>query len=142
MEFADDARIDCSDDRLELVEDMYTACDETRAEAFAGCFREDARFRWGNLDPVEGAGRIAAFVGRFFEDIETLDHTFTGVYEVDVADEDGDEAATVVLESVVTYTLQDGSEADVPATTALDLDASNAVVGARVYVDTSPVYES
>ena len=140
MEIADDARIDCSDDRLELVEDMYTACDETRAEAFAGYFGEDALFRWGNLDPVEGPGRIASFVGRFFEDIQTLDHTFTGVYEADVADGDGDEPATVVIESVVTYTLPEGSKVDVPATTALDVDASNVVVGARVYVDTSPVY--
>jgi len=145
MEIADDARIDCSEDRLELVKEMYTACDETRADDYAGYFREDSLFRWGNFDAVEGPEAIASFVGNFFGDIETLDHTFTGIYEADLTDAtdaDGDSVATLVLESVVTYTLLDGKEVDVPATTALDVDASDTVVEARVYVDTSPVYET
>jgi len=148
MEIADDARIDCSEERLNLVKGMYKACDDTRADDYAGYFREDSRFRWGNLDAVEGPEAIASFVGNFFGDIETLDHTFTGVYEADLTDtldkpdEDGDCVATLVLESVVTYTLLDGGEVDVPATTALDVDASDAVAEARVYVDTSPVYEA
>jgi len=151
MEIADDARIDCSKERLKLVKEMYTACDETRADDYAGYFREDSRFRWGNFDAVEGPETIASFVGNFFGDIETLDHTFTGVYEADLtdasdasdaSDEGGDCVATLVLESVVTYTLLDGKEVDVPATTALDVDASDTVVEARVYVDTSPVYET
>jgi hypothetical protein len=141
MEIADDARIDSSKSRLELAKEMYTACDDTRADEYAGYFRDDARFRWANLDPVEGNDGIASFVAGFFEDIETLDHTFTGIYEADVADEQDDIVATLVLEAVVTYTLLDGSEAVVPATTTLDLDGSDAVVEARVYVDTSPVYE-
>lgn len=148
MKIADEARIDCSDERLEVVKDMYTACDETDADGYAEYFGEDSRFRWGNFDPVEGPEAIASFVGNFFGDIETLDHTFTGIYEADVtdvsdtSDEDGDCVTTVVLESVVTYTLSDRKEVDVPATTALDVDASEAVVEARVYVDTSPVYET
>ena len=141
MEIADDARIDCSESRLELAKEMYTACDDTRADEYAGYFRDDAHFRWANLDPVEGKDGIASFVAGFFEDIETLDHTFTGIYEADVADEKDDTVATLVLEAVVTYTLLDGSETVVPATTTLDLDGSDAVVEARVYVDTSPVYE-
>ncbi len=148
MEIADDARIDCSEKRLELIGDMYTACDETDADGYAEYFSEDSRFRWGNFDAVEGPEAIASFVGNFFGDIETLDHTFTGIYEADVTDAsdtpdgDGDPVATVVLESVVTYTLSDRKEVDVPATTALDVDASDAVIEARVYVDTSPVYEA
>ncbi|MDZ7688668.1 MAG: nuclear transport factor 2 family protein [Halobacteriales archaeon] len=142
MEIADDARMDCSDERLELVKEMYTACDATHAEDYADYFRDDARFVWQNFEPVEGRDGITAFVGNFFDDIETLDHSFTGVYEADVADETtGDEDATVVLESVVTYTLLDGDEIDVPATTTLDVDESDAVVEARVYVDTAPLYE-
>lgn len=141
MEIADDARIDCSENRLELLKEMYTACDDTRADGYAEYFREDSLFRWGNLDPVEGKEGVASFVGGFFEDIETLDHTFTGIYEADVSDEDA-VVGTLVLEAFVKYTLLDGSETEVPATTALDLDASDAVVEARVYVDTSPVYET
>lgn len=143
MEIADDARIDCSDESLELVKEMYTACDGTRAEEYVDYFGEDSRFRWGNFEPIQGSDGIAEFVGGFFDDIETLDHTFTGVYEADIADETpGDEKTTLVLESVVTYTLLDGTETEVPATTALDLDGSDTVVEARVYVDTSPVYET
>jgi len=143
MEIANDARIDCSKDRLKLVKEMYTVCDDTRPDGYAEYFQDNSTFRWGNLDPVEGADGIESFVGGFFEDIETLDHTFTGIYEADISDKkDGGVVATLVLEASVTYTLLDGSEAEVPATTALDLDASDAVVEARVYVDTSPVYET
>lgn len=121
---------------------MYTACDATRSDKYAEYFRNDSLFRWQNLDPVEGAEGVASFVARFFEDLETLDHTFTGIYEADTAEGAGDGAATLVLESVVTYTLPDGSEVDVPATTALDVDDSDAVVEARVYADTSPIREA
>ena len=140
MEVAEDARIDCSDERLELAKEMYVACDDTRADDYADYFADDARFIWQNFEPVEGREGIASFVGDFFGDIKTLDHTFTGVYEAEV---EADEAvATVVLEAVVTYTLPDGAQVDVPATTVLDLNGSDAVVEARVYVDTSPVYEA
>ena len=110
MRITDDAVIRATDGAVGWTEELYAGVDATDAAAFA----EDGVLRWANEPPVRGPERIEAFVGGFFESIETLEHAFTGIWRVEGTEPGAD---GLTLEADVTYTRHDGSAVTVPAVT-------------------------
>jgi len=135
MRIADDATVRATDGVVGWTEELYAGVDATDAAAFAGAFAEDGVLRWANEPPVRSPGRIEAFVGGFFESIETLEHAFTGIWRVEGAEPGAD---GLTLEADVTYTRQDGSAVTVPAVTVIERTGEQ-IAAARVYVDLEPL---
>ena len=135
MRIAEDANIDAPETAVEWTKELYRAVDSTDEAGFADAFTEKGRLTWGNQDMIKGAEGIEEYIGTFFDSIDTLDHTFSGIWL-----SEGIEAADdiLTLEADVTYTRRDGSRVTVPATTIIERDEEKAKA-ARIYVDLSPL---
>ena len=137
MKIAEDAKIDAPREAVEWSKGVYEAVDGTDETEFADAFAEDGRLKWANQDLIEGGKEIENFIGEFFQSIDTLDHTFIGIWSVEDI-EGADDILT--LEAKVTYTRHDGSTMTVPATTIVERQGDEAQA-ARIYVDVSSLYE-
>lgn len=135
MRIAEDANIDAPETAVEWTKEFYRAVDSTDEAGFADAFTEKGHLTWGNQDMIKGAEGIEEYIGTFFDSIDTLDHTFSGIWL-----SEGIEAADdiLTLEADVTYTRHDGSRVTVPATTIIERDEEKAKA-ARIYVDLSPL---
>ncbi len=133
MEITEDTKIDASEKTVEWIKDLYRAVDNTDEAGFADAFTEEGCLTWGNQDMITGSKKIEEYIGEFFCSIDTLDHSFSGIWSIE-GTEDADDILT--LEADVTYTRHDGSCIIVPATTIIERDEKKAKA-ARIYVDIS-----
>lgn len=112
------------------LERLFRAIDDKHTERFCSFLSDDCRFRFGNLDPVEGAGTIGKFVEAFFESITALRHEPAGIWQVP----DG-----IVCHGTVHYTRLDGSILSVPFCNVFRLEDER-ILEYLVFVDASALY--
>lgn len=114
--------------RVELRE-IFGSIDAMDADAFVSFLTEDAVFRYGSQEAVEGRDAIREYVAQFFTMVRGLRHTLLDTWE-------GEERLAVRGE--VTYQKLDGGEVTLPFVDVLRLSADG-IRDYLVYIDPSPL---
>jgi len=113
-----------------LFQDLFASIDAMDTERFLSFIAEDATFRFGSAQPVQGHAAIRAAVESFFASFAALRH----VLQKQLAD-----GNTVVCEGEVTYTRHNGSTITLPFANVFEVD--NGLISLyRVYIDIGPLY--
>lgn len=116
--------------RQRWLNDLFGAIDGMDTDRFCEFITEDARFRFGNADVVEGRENIRDMLVSFFSAIGGLSHTVSDVVE------QGD---SLVCRGEVTYTRKDSSELTVPFANFYRLRGELATEY-QIYVDASRLF--
>ena len=114
-----------------MIDKLFLAIDGKDAVKFASFLSKGCHFRFGNLPEVTGADNIQAFVGGFFESIDSLAHAIEESWNVP----DG-----LICHGQVTYTRKDGSSLTVPFANIFKLD-STGICEYLIFADTSELYK-
>jgi ketosteroid isomerase-like protein len=117
-------------DRRKWAESLFNTIDSMDTDKFCEFLTDDATFRFGNAETVEGKGRIREMIAGFFGSINGLSHTVSDMLEQD---------SSLVCRGEVTYTRKDGSELKVPYSNFYLLDGDK-VADYQIYVDASQLY--
>jgi hypothetical protein len=108
------------------VASVFADIDAFEPDKFVAHLSPDARFRFGNADPVTGREAVAGF----FATIDGLTHHIKNVWEI------GD---TVIVQIDVEYLRQDGKTVITPNADILPFDG-DLVRDWQIYIDVAPVY--
>lgn len=111
----------------DLIEALYTAVDALDAKAIGTLLSANVQFRLGNFDPMQGRDAVVDANAAFFETIQGMQHTVSGLWS------DGD---TALCKGEVFYTRKDGSTHSVPFATILGI-RGGLVENYDVFVDIS-----
>ena len=112
------------------IDQLFGSIDAMDSKAFALYLAEDARFKFGNADAVEGRKKIEQAVAGFFGTIGGLHHDVLNVWE---------HPGVVVTELRVTYTRKDGRKVAVPCVNVFVMDGKK-IKDYKIFIDISPVY--
>ncbi len=112
------------------VAQVFADIDSFDPDRFVAHLTEDARFRFGNADPVTGRAAIREGVAGFFSSIDGLTHHIRNVYEA------GD---TVIAQIDVEYVRKDGKTVTVPNADILVYEG-DLVRDWQIYIDVTPVF--
>lgn len=115
----------------ELSERLFATVDAMKTHAFVEFLAEDARFVFGNGEPMVGRPAIVAGLDGFFSTIHGLQHELVNEWSVD---------ADTIVESRVTYQRLDGGTVTVPAVSIWHVGDDGLIIDYRVYVDLAPLY--
>jgi hypothetical protein len=105
--------------------------DAMDVDGFCQLCAEDARFCFGNAEPLIGRGSIAAGLTAFYASIAALRHHVIDTWTRD---------AHTLTQTDVTYRRLDGNQVTVPAATIFHTNAAGKIDEYRVFVDLAPVY--
>jgi ketosteroid isomerase-like protein len=109
---------------------IFADIDAFDPDKFVAHLTPDAKFRFGNADPVTGRAAVKEGVAGFFSTIDGLTHHILNVYE------SGD---TVIVQIDVEYRRQDGKSVTVPNADILVFDG-DLVRDWQIYIDVAPVF--
>lgn len=112
------------------VEGLFNSIDAMDADAFVGFLTDDATFRYGNQNPVEGTAAVREYVHTFFGMIDSLSHDVTGTVE-------GEGALCCWGEA--TYVKPDGTRVTLPFANVFRLQGAK-VKDYLVHIDPSPLF--
>lgn len=113
-----------------LLDDLFESIDAMDAGRFVHFLTEDARFRFGSAQEVQGREEIRSAVDAFFASIAGCKHKLLKI----LADE-----GTVVCEGEVTYTRHDKSEITLPFTNVFEFEGEY-ISHYKIYADSGPLY--
>lgn len=116
--------------RQQWLNDLFKAIDGMDTAKFCEFITEDASFKFGNADTVEGKENIRDMLGSFFSSIGGLSHSISDVIE------QGD---SLVCRGEVTYARKDSSELTVPFSNFYRLEG-NLAKEYQIYVDASRLF--
>ncbi len=109
---------------------IFADIDAFDPDKFVAHLTPDAKFRFGNADPVTGRPAVKEGVAGFFSTIDGLTHHILNVYE------SGD---TVIVQIDVEYRRKDGKSVTVPNADILVFDG-DLVSDWQIYIDVAPVF--
>ena len=109
---------------------VFAAIDSFDPDKFVAHLTPDARFRFGNADPVVGRAAVREAVAGFFATIDGLTHHIRNSWEA------GDVA---IAQIDVEYLRKDGKTVIVPNADILSYDGE-LVRDWQIYIDVAPVY--
>ncbi len=109
---------------------IFADIDAFDPDKFVAHLTPDAKFRFGNADPVTGRPAVKEGVAGFFSTIDGLTHHILNVYE------SGD---TVIVQIDVEYRRKDGKSVTVPNADILVFDG-DLVRDWQIYIDVAPVF--
>lgn len=109
---------------------IFADIDAFDPDKFVAHLTPDAKFRFGNADPVTGRPAVKDGVAGFFSTIDGLTHHILNVYE------SGD---TVIVQIDVEYRRKDGKSVTVPNADILVFDG-DLVRDWQIYIDVAPVF--
>ena len=112
------------------VDRLFGTVDAMDSKKFVSFLTEDARFKFGNADAVEGKEKIEQAVAGFFGTIGGLHHDVLNVWE---------HPGVVVTELKVTYTRKDGRKVAVPCVNVFGMQGDK-IKEYKIFIDISPVY--
>lgn len=112
------------------VDGLFGTIDAMDSKRFVAYLTEDARFKFGNADAVEGKEKIEQAVSGFFGTIGGLHHDVLNVWE---------HPGVVVTELRVTYTRKDGRKVAVPCVNVFGMEGDK-IRDYKIFIDVSPVY--
>ena len=115
---------------VEWVSRLFDSIDRMDADDMASFLTENARFRFGNAEPVTGKKLIRDVVAGFFSTIKALKHKILKVWQFE---------DTVICQGEVTYTRKDGRLVTVPFMNLFRMDGS-LIHEYLIYNDVSPLF--
>lgn len=114
----------------EWVGRLFEAIDRMDADDMASFLAENARFRFGNAEPVTGKKQIRDVVADFFSTIKGLKHRLLDVWQFEDA---------VICQGEVTYTRKDDRAVAVPFMNLFRMD-DLLIREYLIYNDVSPLF--
>lgn len=114
----------------DTVVEMLQTLDRGNVEGYVNYFAEDAKFRFGNYEPVFGRKQIAATCKSVLETIAGLRHDVLARWDV------GD---VTVLKLDITYHRLDGRHVTVPVA-VIFTKARDLIADYQIYADIAPVF--
>ncbi len=111
--------------------DLFAAIDAKDTERFLGFLTDEASFRFGSAQAVQGREAIHSAVGGFFSSITGLSHDLTRI----VAEDD-----VVICEGEVAYTRHDASRITLPFINVFEFDGE-LISNYKIYMDVGPLYD-
>jgi hypothetical protein len=112
------------------MDDLFSTLDKMDANGFASYLTDDALFKFGNADPVNGKTNIRDAVAGFLSSIAGFSHKLVGKWQV------GDR---VFLQGEVTYIRKDKSKLTVPFFNLFKMKG-NLIQEYLIYIDNSQLY--
>jgi hypothetical protein len=112
------------------VAQVFADIDSFDPDKFVAHLTPDARFRFGNADPVTGREAVREAVAGFFASIDGLTHHILNSWEF------GD---TVIVQIDVEYLRKDGKTVITPNADILIYEG-DLVRDWQIYIDVAPVY--
>ena len=116
--------------KQQWADSLFKSIDAMDTDKFCDFFTDNAKFKFGNAETVEGKEQIRQMVSGFFASIKGLSHTVSDMVEQDSA---------LVCRGEVTYTRKDSSELTVPFSNYYKLNGDK-VSDYQIYVDASQLY--
>ena len=113
------------------VKKLFQSVDDRDADSFLTFLSNDALFRFGNAQPVNGKAAVGDVVRGFFESIKAIRHDIIEIWEQD---------DVVICHGTVTYTRQDSSVLAVPFVNILKMD-KELIKEYLIFVDISELYK-
>jgi len=114
----------------EQLRELFEVIDSKNAEKFATYLSEDAVFRYGSNQPVEGREEIVDYVDKFFAGLEGLRHEVGEMWTGD---------GSLVCQGRATYKRYDGKEAVVPFVNVFRFDGE-LISEYLIHADPTPLY--
>lgn len=125
-------------DLIDQVHRIFAAADQMNLDEWIAYFVDDARFRFGNAEPITGRAAIRSTMEQFFSTIKAMHHEFDGMYEQD---------NIVIAEANVTFTRLDDKVVYIPAVTIFRMQGDRSasalryrVQDFRLYMDAAPIF--
>jgi uncharacterized protein (TIGR02246 family) len=115
----------------DLTDRIFNIVDAAQPDAIAELFTPDARFVFGNAEPLVGRDAIAAGLAVFFTKIVGLHHEILNLWRV---------GPDTIAETEVTYRRHDGRSVVVPVVSIWSADADDVITDYRVFGDLAPVF--
>lgn len=119
-------------DRTDWVKRLFETIDKKDENGFASFLTDDAVFRFGNADPVQGKKPVRDTVGGFFESIAGLRHDVERVWTQEDA---------VICDGHVTYTRHDNTTLKVRFADVFVM-RGDLVREYNIYIDVSTLYNT
>ena len=113
-----------------LLDDLFASIDEKNVERFLRFLTDDATFRFGSAEPVNGHAQIHEAVEGFLATIAGCKHVLGTI----IADD-----GTLVCEGEVTYTRHDGTEITLPFASIFEFEG-DFIAHYKIYADAGPLY--
>jgi limonene-1,2-epoxide hydrolase len=113
-----------------LLDDLFASIDEKNVKRFLRFLTDDATFRFGSAEPVNGHAEIREAVEGFFATITGSKHVLGTI----IAD-----GGTLVCEGEVTYTRHDGTEITLPFANIFEFEG-DVIAHYKIYADAAPLY--
>ncbi|NIR42389.1 MAG: nuclear transport factor 2 family protein [Gemmatimonadetes bacterium] len=111
------------------LDGLFASIDGMDADAFVGFLTDDATFRYGSQNPVEGKAAVREYVQTFFGMIDSLSHE---VFEVMEGEN------SMCCYGNTTYVRPDGSKVTIPFANVFRLQGDK-VKDYLVHIDPSPL---
>jgi ketosteroid isomerase-like protein len=112
------------------VDGLFKSIDGMDADAFVGFLTDDATFRYGSQNPVEGKAAVREYVETFFGMIDSLSHNVEAVLEGE---------NSMCCYGNATYVRQDGGEVTLPFANIFRLQGDK-VKDYLVHIDPAPLF--
>ena len=109
---------------------IFADIDAFDSDKFVAHLTPDAKFRFGNADPVTGRAAVKEGVAGFFSTIDGLTHHILGSW---------DSGDTTIVQIDVEYLRKDGKTVIVPNADILTFDG-DLVRDWQIYIDLAPVF--
>ncbi len=114
----------------DVAKHLFEVGETKNPDAFATFFTEDARYQFGNANPVYGRAAIRDAVADFFSHLKTLYHDIQETWE---------QGNCLLVEMRVVYTRHDDKVVTVPAADTFRFEGS-LIKDMRIYADTAPLF--
>ena len=112
------------------VASIFADIDAFDPDKFVAHLTSDARFRFGNADPVTGRAAVREAVAGFFSTIDGLTHHILNSW---------DSGDTTIVQIDVEYKRKDGKTVTTPNADILVFDGG-LVCDWQIYIDVAPVF--
>lgn len=108
---------------------LFEAIDARRSREFAGFLTPDARFRFGNAPPVEGAAAIVQSVEHFFASVASVSHRVLELWET---------RGHLICRGEVRYLRLDGRSVEAPFCNIFTMRGEK-ISSYEIYLDPTPL---
>jgi len=117
-------------DTQQFLKSLMASIDAKDAEKFVTHVTDDAVFKFGNMEPVQGKDNVRQAVAGFFSSIKGLNHKL-----LDTIEQDG----RLVMRGEVTYTRHNDTLLTVPFVNFFNMNG-DLIKDYLIYLDASQLY--
>jgi ketosteroid isomerase-like protein len=115
------------------IDQLFATIDKKDTAGFLNFLSEDATFRFGNAEPIQGHALIGEAVEAFFASILTSQHSVAQIWPT---------ATATACHGFVTYTRLDGTTVTVPFANALYHSDDGRIHEYLIHIDLTPLHQN